>query len=149
MIFSHQKMTMTTTMMMTEYKKPYQHCALCAITWICVYIFPWLDFILLLHKNFKIQNKIEIILDFGALGMRSRLSGLISRPRLAVVPNRKVTDSAGAYLEPPHVNKYAFPQFIMYNIPFMIIGCMIRWDLEIIIKLTIISTTVISILNYP
>jgi len=57
--------------------------------------------------------------------MRSRLSGLISRPRLAVVPNRKVTDSAGAYLEPPHVNKYAFPQFIMYNIPFMIIGCMI------------------------
>ena len=112
-------------------------------------IFPWLDFILLLHKNFKIQNKIEIILDFGALGMRSRLSGLISRPRLAVVPNRKVTDSAGAYLEPPHVNKYAFPQFIMYNIPFMIIGCMIRWDLEIIIKLTIISTTVISILNYP
>ena len=81
--------------------------------------------------------------------MRSRLSGLISRPRLAVVPNRKVTDSAGAYLEPPHVNKYAFPQFIMYNIPFMIIGCMIRWDLEVIIKLTIISTTVISNLNYP
>ena len=63
--------------------------------------------------------------------MRSRLSGLISRQKLAVVPNRKVTDSAGAYLEPPHVNKYAFPQFIMYNIPFMIIGCMIRWNFEI------------------
>ena len=74
---------------------------------------------------------------FGALGMRSRLPGLISRPRLAVVPNRKVTDSAGAYLEPPHVNKYAFPQFIMYNIPFMIIGCMIRWDFEITFSLLI------------
>ena len=64
---------------------------------------------------------------YGSLRMRSRLPGLVTRPRLAVVPSRKVTDSAGAYLEPPHVNKYAFPQFIMYNIPFMIIGCMIRY----------------------
>merc|ERR1712119_99790 len=60
-----------------------------------------------------------------SLGM-SRLSGLygVSRSRL-VLSKRKVTDSAGAYLEPPHVNKYAFPMFIMYNIPFMILGSLI------------------------
>ena len=37
-----------------------------------------------------------------------------------------VYDSAGAYLEPPHVTPFAFPLFIMYNIPFIVFGTMIR-----------------------
>ena len=52
--------------------------------------------------------------------LANRIPGIISSER------KLVTDSAGAYLEAPHVTNWAALKFTIYCVPFITLGALIR-----------------------